>query len=225
LAASKIYVYVEAGSKRVFAGALDWPGWCRAGRDETTALQALLAYGPRYADVLRPSGIDFQAPSVETDLNLVERLAGSMTTNFGAPDVAPSADTRPVDAAGLRRLQTLLEACWGKFDDAVAEAAGKPLSKGPRGGGRELDEIARHVAEVDAAYLRRLGWKPEPGQANGVSKIRQAVLNALAVAARGEGPLSGPRGGKLWSPRYFVRRMAWHVLDHAWEIEDRVISA
>jgi hypothetical protein len=225
LAASKIDVYVEIGLKRTFAGAIDWPGLCRSGRDELTALQALLAYGSRYADVLRPVGIDFQAPGVEADLNLVERLAGTMTTDFGAPDIAPSSDAQPIDDAELRRLQTLLEACWGKFDDTIAEAAGKPLSKGPRGGGRELDEIARHVAEVEVAYLRRLGWKPEAGQANGVSKIRQAALNALAVAARGEGPSSGPRGGKLWIPRYYVRRTAWHVLDHAWEIEDRVISA
>jgi hypothetical protein len=25
-----------------------------------------------------------------------------------------------------------------------------------------------------------------------------------------------------WPPRYVVRRAAWHVLDHAWEIEDRI---
>jgi hypothetical protein len=31
-----------------------------------------------------------------------------------------------------------------------------------------------------------------------------------------------PRSGKLWTPRYFVRRTAWHALDHAWEIEDRL---
>ena len=36
-------------------------------------------------------------------------------------------------------------------------------------------------------------------------------------------PKSGPRGGKIWSPRFFVRYVAWHTLDHAWEIEDRAI--
>ena len=34
-------------------------------------------------------------------------------------------------------------------------------------------------------------------------------------------PPPGPRGGKRWLPRYFVRRVGWHVLDHALEIEDR----
>ena len=27
-------VYLELGTKRVFACALEWPGWCRGGRDE-----------------------------------------------------------------------------------------------------------------------------------------------------------------------------------------------
>jgi hypothetical protein len=26
---------------------------------------------------------------------------------------------------------------------------------------------------------------------------------------------------KGWPPRYAARRIAWHALDHAWEIEDR----
>jgi lambda repressor-like predicted transcriptional regulator len=27
----------------------------------------------------------------------------------------------------------------------------------------------------------------------------------------------------IWPPRYAVRRGVWHVLDHAWEIEDKQI--
>jgi hypothetical protein len=48
---SETEVYVEAGKKKVFAGALDWPGWTRGGRDEHEALAALGAYAPRYAVV------------------------------------------------------------------------------------------------------------------------------------------------------------------------------
>jgi len=40
---------------------------------------------------------------------------------------------------------------------------------------------------------------------------------------RGEIPHQGPRGGALWTPRYFVRRVAWHTVDHLWEIEDRIV--
>jgi len=78
----------------------------------------------------------------------------------------------------------------------------------------------------DAGYLTRLGWKLKLGDGDELDeelrRTRQAILEALASTARGEHPARGPRGGVRWTPRYFVRRVAWHVLDHAWEIEDRV---
>jgi hypothetical protein len=221
---SKISVYLEVGKKRTFAGAIEWPGWCRSGRDEQAALQALFEYGPRYARVLRATGLGFQAPASEAALRVRERLEGNTTTDFGAPDVAPPEDTRPVDEATLRRFQTLLKACWRKFDETVKAAAGKALRKGPRGGGRELDRIVEHVLGADAAYLGQVGWKLKPSEANDLGQVRQAILSALAWAARGEMPVRGPRGGLRWGPRYFVRRVAWHVLDYAWEIEDRVLT-
>jgi hypothetical protein len=39
----------ESTPKRTFAGAIDWPGWRRSGRDAAAARQALVDYGPRYA--------------------------------------------------------------------------------------------------------------------------------------------------------------------------------
>jgi len=83
-----IDVYLEIGDKRTFAGAIDWPGWCRIGRDEESALQALVDSGPRYADVLHAAKIAFQAPADLSALVVVERLEGNTTTNFGAPDIA-----------------------------------------------------------------------------------------------------------------------------------------
>jgi hypothetical protein len=222
-----IDVYLEIGKKRTFAGALDWPGWCRIGRDESSALQALVDSGPRYARVLSAAQIPFQAPADASMLAVVERLEGNTTTDFGAPDIAPAHDTLPVDDAELRRFQTLLQAYWRAFDAAVQAASGKELRKGPRGGGRDLDGIVRHVLGAEASYLARLAWKLEQRETEDLSaelgRIRQAVLHALAAAARGELPTRGPRGGVIWSPRYFVRRVAWHVLDHLWEIEDRVV--
>ena len=46
-------VYLESGEKRVFAAALDWPGWARGGRSAEEALAALVAAGPRYAAAVR----------------------------------------------------------------------------------------------------------------------------------------------------------------------------
>ena len=222
---TSIVVYLEIGKKRTVVGALDWPGWCRIGRDEAGALQALVAAGPRYAGALHAAGIPFHAPVDAAAFAVVERLAGSATTDFGVPDVAPSSDARPVDDADLRRFEALLQACWGAFDRAVEAASGEELRKGPRGGGRDLDGIIRHVLGAEASYVARLARKVEQREAEAVraalGRTRRAVLEALGAAARGEVPARGPRGGVIWSPRYFVRRVAWHVLDHAWELEDR----
>ena len=224
---NKIGVYLEIGKKRTFAGVIDLPGWCRSGRDEGSALQALVEYGPRYARVLHATRTGFQAPADTSAFVVIERLEGNTTTDFGAPDVVPSSDTGPVDDAELRRFQMLLKACWRAFDAAVKAATGKALRKGPRGGGRELKGIVLHVLGSDASYLARLGWKLKSGDENDLSQelchTRQAILNALGSAARGEVSAHGPRGGVRWTPRYFVRCVAWHVLDHAWEIEDRIV--
>jgi hypothetical protein len=47
------------------------------------------------------------------------------------------------------------------------------------------------------------------------------VIDGLRASARGEIPAKGPRGGMRWTARKFARRLAWHAIDHAWEIEDR----
>jgi hypothetical protein len=224
-ALDSVEVYVELGQKLAFAGALDWPGWTRSGRGEAAALQALCAYGPRYGRVLGAAGIDFRAPANVSELAVSERLEGNASTDFGAPAIAPSGDVWPVDAAELRRLQNILMACCQAFDRAVEAARAKELRKGPRGGGRELAAIVRHVLGADAAYLNRIGWKDKPGEDEDagaeLGRIREVMLEALAAAARAELPARGPRGGARWTPRYFARRVAWHMLDHAWEIEDR----
>jgi hypothetical protein len=224
---NKIEVYLEIGQKRAFAGALGWPGWCRVGRDESAALQTLLDYGPRYTRVLHAARIEFHPPATVSEFAVVERLEGNSTTDFGAPDVAPSSDTKPVDEAELQRLQTLLEAYWQAFDEAVQAASGKELRKGPRGGGRDLAGVIQHVMGAEAGYLARLARKFKHDETEDLNKelarTHQAVLEALAAAAHGEIPERGPRGGIIWTPRYFVRRVAWHVLDHLWEIEDRII--
>jgi len=221
----EVDVYLEIGQKKVIAGAVEWPGWCRIARSEAEALQALLDYGPRYATAVNPTDSAFQPPTHLADLNVVERLDGSATTDFGAPDAMPEADQRPFTPADLPRAELMMQACWQAFDTAVQNAAGKTLTKGPRGGGRDLEAIVAHVYEAENAYLRRLGRKLSPDAdfslTERLAQQRQAILEVLAAAARGELPEQGPRGGKIWPARYFVRRSAWHILDHAWEIEDR----
>ncbi len=218
-------VYVEIGKKRTFASASEWPGWCRSSRDEASALQALFEYRFRYRQVLQAAGIEFHAPNDLAAFKLTERLAGTFATDYGTPEAIPVFDRQPLGSAELRRYQDLLKACWQAFDRIARAAGGKPLSKGPRGGGRELDAIIRHVAEAEEGYLGRIGAKPGkvPGETTSekMERTRQVILETLVEAAKEDAPTQGPRGGIRWPPRYFIRRAAWHVLDHAWEIEDR----
>ncbi len=221
---NSVAVYLEEGKKRTFAGAIDWPGWCRKGRNETEALSALLEYGRRYGDILSGMRLGFVAPRELSQLTVVERLPGNATTDFGAPGVAPGADReRSCDAATLRRFEKILEAGWRAFDKTVEAARGKTLTTGPRGGGRSLEAIVSHVVEADAGYLSGVGWKaPKPAEPEArLTETREAILLALKASAAGEIPAKGPRGGDRWTARYFVRRVAWHVIAHVWEIERR----
>jgi hypothetical protein len=210
-------IALEAGSKRTFAVALDHPGLSRAGRDEAAAIDALLAAAPRYAAVLRAAGL--RAFPTPAEVEVVERLRGDATTDFGAPGIAPAVDAEPVGAADLRRLAAILRASWAAFETAADAAEGVALATGPRGGGRSLDAIRDHVEGADGGYLRSLGGTTT-GLAS-VDELHDAFIDALGARARGELPDVGPRGGARWTARYAVRRSAWHALDHAWEIEDR----
>ena len=213
----RIPVYVEVTAKRTFAGAVEWPGWCRSGKTVNDALQALVDYADRYASAIARSKLGFTPPRSVDDLKVAERLKGNATTEFGAPGVPPKADDRPLSAAEIKRQTTILEASWRAFDRAAERAVGVTLTKGPRGGGRELPKIVEHVMGAEEGYLAALGSR-RPAEAGA---LRNTVLQALAARARNK-PLADPnKVKKLWSPRFYVRRSAWHALDHAWEIEDR----
>jgi hypothetical protein len=219
--AAKTAVYLESGMKRTFACAVEWPGWCRSGRDEAGALDALVGSGSRYGRALARTRLGFIAPSDVAALDLVAHHRGDATTDFGAPGAVPKADERPMGDADLERYSAILRSCWRAFDAAVQSARGKTLAKGPRGGGRSLHGIVDHVVGAELGYLSALGWKTS-ADADAIDAVRDAVIAGMAASARGEIPAVGPRGGKRWKPRFFARRLAWHALDHAWEIEDRL---
>jgi len=207
-------VYLEVGSKKVFASALDWPGWCRAGKDEEAALEALASYVPRYASVAEEAGVRFPK-SAGDSFDVVERVKGGATTDFGAPGEPCAADQSEMTAAVRERHTSLVRASWTVFDQ-VAAGAPASLRKGPRGGGRDRDKMIGHVLGAEAVYARKIGVRhkePALGDPAAIESMRADIVEALLhpqpVAERG------------WLPRYAARRIAWHVLDHAWEMEDR----
>jgi hypothetical protein len=217
LSAMATSVYLEAGSKRVFACALEWPGWCRSAKTEEAALAALAAYTPRYAVVAREAGLAFSI-TAGFRLDVVERIKGTFGTDFGVPEREAASDREPLSRKEAEKLAGVLAASWTVFDRVVA-AAPPQLRKGPRGGGRDRDAIRDHVIGAESMYARKLGIRsPQPAPRDGLAltAVREAMLEAVRSAT---GTPHVP--DKDWPVRYGVRRAAWHELDHAWEIEDR----
>jgi hypothetical protein len=220
-----IPVYLESVPRKAFAGAIEWPGWCRGARDEEAALAALASYLPRYAAAIGGAAKGLPAAVDPSDLQIVGRLKGNAGTEFGVPTLPAPGDEEPLAMPEAKRLAAILEACWSAFDSAAKEAVGVELRKGPRGGGRDLPKIVSHVDEADGAYLREIGGSMARGAeataAQERARLRKAMLEAFFARVRGETPPPSRRTRPYWPPRYFIRRAAWHLLDHAWEIEDR----
>lgn len=211
--AERLTVALEGTRKKVFASALEWPGWSRAGKGPEAALEALLSYAPRYAPVVRAAGLEFAG---SFDAEVVEQLEGGSGTEFGVPSLPTAADHRTVDAREAGRLASIVEAAWSTFD-RVAAGAPPELRKGPRGGGRDRDKMVAHVDEADWYYVREIGIRlPAPKSRPDTEALRAAVLEVLRQPSDGS-----PLAGRKWPARYAARRIAWHALDHAWEMEDR----
>ncbi|MER5643092.1 hypothetical protein [Streptosporangium sp. NPDC002524] len=205
-------VYLEIGPKKVFACSVEWPGWCRIGRSEEEALEALMTYVPRYRVVAERAGLAFEPG----DPVVVERAKGGTTTDFGAIEAIPSLDSEPVDETEASRTVTLLGAAWELFGETTATSP-EELRKGPRGGGRDRDKMAAHVVNAERAYARKIGVRHKPiHEPSALVAMRADLVEVLSRPSDGSPPVPGG-----WPVRYAARRIAWHVVDHLWEMEDR----
>jgi hypothetical protein len=194
-------VYLEEGKNSVFAVSLEWPGWCRRAKTSDLALQALDNYRERYAKI---SSLPFEPG----ELKVVGNVRGDATTDFGAPSARGPWDEIALDPEELSRQISLLQDCWNYFDDVVDEAPAT-LMRGPRGGGRDRDEIVSHVREAERAYCSRAGYRVAPRTPWDEQRdVVVTTLRADTVVAK-------------WPVAYSLRRCAWHIVDHAWEIEDK----
>lgn len=207
-----IRVLVETTPKKVFASALDWPGLARGAKDEEAALAALAVAAPRYAAVARAAGHPFPA---DASFEVVQRVPGDAGTAFGVPAITADLDRVPTSDADGARLADLVAAAWAALD-TIAAAAPEELRKGPRGGGRDRTKVVGHVIDAETAYAAVLGRKHRPATPEALAAMREDLLAVIREPSDGE-----PVAGRKWTVRYAARRIAWHVLDHAWEIEDR----
>jgi len=211
---SRVRILLETTPKKTFATAVDWPGWSRAGKTPEAAIETLLAYRDRYASAIAGSN---EEPPQATGADAEETVEGDGATAYGVPGKIAGADREPLDAAEAARRADIVAESWAFFDRTAA-AAPAELRKGPRGGGRDTAAVIGHVVGADGSYARELGLRldePDPADTTAIAAMRAAMLEVLRR------PSDGSPIVKRWTSRYAAMRIAWHALDHAWEIEDR----
>ena len=215
-------VILEIGRKRrVVAGAMDWPGLDRWGTSEEDALDKVVAYLPRYEGVAERAGLH-TAFLRARDVEVVERVPGITSTDYWGIAHAPSNIEREVlTPPDLERRLDLLQACWAYFDEVAARVSAE-LRPGPRGGGWSRDVLIRHVNVNEAEQFTRKVEVRTPREMvltpDGLAIHRQETVDAIR-AYNAEG-----RPARTWPIQFLIRRIAHHVMDHAWEMEDRDLS-
>lgn len=212
-------VIVEVGKKRrVVAGAMDWPGLDRWGTSEDDALSKLSSYLSRYAVVAERAGLGSDFARAR-DVEAVERVPGSSSTDFwGVAHVPSETEHRVLSAEALDRRLDLLRACWATFDEVAARVSPE-LRPGARSAGRSRDQIIRHVYGTEAEQFSRKVEVRTPLDvvltADGLADHRQRYLDAIRSYN------AEARTARSWPIQFLVRRTGHHVMDHAWEMEDR----
>ena len=216
---------VERGThaKRFVAFSVDWPGWSRGARSPELALATLEAYRARYRPVADLAGMaeEFDASG---PLEVVEDRVGTGSTDFWGISFSPcSLEQDPMDEAQLERGIALLRACWAFFD-GVAARVSPEMRPGPRGGGRDRDQIVSHAIRTESElFARRVGLRWPEGAAlapDGLRQHREAYLAAIRAYNAGD----VRRRMRTWTLPFLVRHSCFHMLDHAWEMEDKDLS-
>ncbi|MCI0711876.1 MAG: hypothetical protein L0154_17095 [Chloroflexi bacterium] len=220
-----IRVMLEIGpkGKKVAAVAPDWPGLERGAKTGEAAIERLLAYAPRYAAVAKLAGMEDTFPTTPV-ADVVEEYPGKGSTDFwGISFAFSSFDQQAISPEALERELTLMRACWAFFDDVRSRVSAE-MQRGPRGGGRDRDEIVRHTFGAELDWARMLGVHTpldEMLTGEGLKAHRDAYCDAIR-----DYHLQGKLAGKIakWPLRYLIRHTAYHALDHAWEMEDKDLT-
>lgn len=217
-----IRVMIERGpkGKKVVAVATDWPGWSRGAKTEEAALAVLESYRRRYRSVAELAGCESAFDSAG-NLEIVERIVGTGSTDFwGISFASGQCEKDPMSGAECERRIALLQASWSLFD-GVSRRVSAELRKGPRGGGRNRDQIVSHTYGTERDFVKKLGVITPEGTmptADGRRAHRKAFVNAIREY-NAEG-----RSARTWTLRFLIRHSAYHVLDHAWEMEDKTLN-
>lgn len=207
--------------KKAVAFAIDWPGWSRGANTPAEAFATLDSYRQRYRAVALAAGMgdEFDAAG---PLEVIQEQVGTGSTDFWGISFSPS-DTEqdPMSDAEFDRKINLLRACWALFD-MVALRVSQDMRKGPRGGGRDRDTIISHTIRTESEnFAKRVGLRtPKDGALtpDGLAAHREAYVAAMRAYNSGEG-----KRMRSWTLPFLIRHSAFHVMDHAWEMEDKDI--
>jgi hypothetical protein len=221
--AGELRVALEIGpkGKKVVAVAQDWPGLARGAKNPEAAIDRLRAYIPRYAPVSLTAGMGCAFASDPT-ITVVDEYPGVGSTDFWGISFAFSQfDQQPMTREELDRELTLMRACWAFFDQTRSRVSAE-MARGPRGGGRDRDRIVRHtiVSELDMAKKVGLRWTEERVPSETEIAEHRDTYCATIREYHAEG-----KTARKWPLRYLIRHTAFHTLDHAWEMEDKDLSA
>jgi hypothetical protein len=217
---------IERGpkDKRSVAFSLDWPGWSRGAKSAELALDTLESYRERYRSVADLAGMarEFDAAG---PLEVVEDRVGTGSVDFWGISFAPSSTEQgPMSEAQLERGITILQACWAFFD-GVAARVSPEMRKGPRGGGRDRNRIIRHTIRTESEdFAKQIGLRiPEEAALtpDGLLQHRETYVAAMRAYNPGE----VEKRMRSWTLPFLIRHSAFHTLDHAWEMEDKDLSA
>lgn len=210
------------GKKHV-AYAIDWPGLERNGKSPDAALEQVGAYRPRYLRVAERAGL-LNAFAAESEPEVVEEYVGVGSTDFWGISFAQSpTDHLPLSPDEFERQLLLLQACWAEFD-ATASRVSPELKKGPRGGGRARDHIVRHLIASELDWTPKIGIRLDYHDIAFPLENRQQFHEQVIERLRFHYESGTPaklKGGPLWTMPFFIRHLAYHVMDHAWEMEDK----
>jgi hypothetical protein len=217
---------VERGpkNKRSVAFSIDWPGWSRGAKTAELALETLEAYRDRYRPIATLAGMSREFDGAGR-LKVVEDKVGTGSTDFWGISFSPSSrEQGPMREAEFERAITLLQASWAFFD-RVAARVSPEMRKGPRGGGRDRDRIIRHTIRTESEdFAKQVGLRIDEGAAltpAGLRRHRKTYVAAMRAYNAG----AVPRRMRSWTLPFLIRHSAFHTLDHAWEMEDKDLSA
>jgi len=160
--------------------------------------------------------------SPAANVNVVEEYPGVGSTDFwGISFAFSSIDHQPMSREELERELTLMQACWVYFDEVRLRVSAE-MQKGPKGGGRDRDQIVRHTIWAEYDMAKKVGIpKPETVVVDdeGLSAYRDAYCAAIREY-HAQGKMA-----RKWPLRYLIRHTAFHTIDHTWEMEDKDLSA